>query len=147
KPGNLTNSPSADAFPSFSRDGQWVYFTSNRTGQQQVWKLPVTGGNAVPVADAMGYAPQESPDGRWIYYVETYDKPSPLFRVPAAGGGAPAKVLDGVYFANFAVLEKGIYYIDQPAGTGGVYYQDQQTAEKRLEFFDFANRKTTLVMR
>ena len=30
KPLNLTSDPSTDAFPSFSRDGKWIYFTSDR---------------------------------------------------------------------------------------------------------------------
>ena len=32
KPKNLTAHPAADAFPSFSRDGRWLYFSSTRAG-------------------------------------------------------------------------------------------------------------------
>ena len=45
------------------------------------------------------------------------------------------EVLEGVVRRAFAVLEKGIYYIDQPSG------------EYRLQFFDFATGKTTTVSR
>ncbi len=146
KPRNITSSPAVDVFPSFSHDGQWIYFTSNRTGEYQVWKIPATGGIAVPVTTNTGYAALESPDGKWIYYVETLDKPSPLWRAPVSGG-ASSKVLDRVYLANFGVIEKGIYYIDEPAGSGGVYYLDRPTRETRLEFFDFATRKSMTVAR
>jgi serine/threonine protein kinase len=43
KPKNLTSHPANDAFPSFSQDGQWIYFSSNRdthTAQMEVWKMP-----------------------------------------------------------------------------------------------------------
>jgi Tol biopolymer transport system component len=145
KPRNLTSHPAADSFPSFSRDGKWVYFTSNRTGERRTWKMPATGGEAVQVADYVAYAPSESPDGAYLYYVETYDKPSPLWRLPASG--VPVKVLEGVFFANYVVLKRGIYYIDKPSGQGGVHYLDQPTGETRLQYFDFATRRATTVAR
>ena len=33
--------------PSYSRDGRWIYFASERSGDWQVWKVPSSGGNAV----------------------------------------------------------------------------------------------------
>ena len=44
-------------------------------------------------------------------------------------------MLEGVIRRNFAVLERGIYYIDRPAG------------EARLQFFDFAAGRSTTVAR
>jgi Tol biopolymer transport system component/tRNA A-37 threonylcarbamoyl transferase component Bud32 len=149
KPMNLTSQPAVDAFPSFSRDGRWIYFSSDRethTRESQIWKMPASGGPAVRVTDRIGYAAVESPDGVWLYYVETYDKPSPLWRIPVSGG-APVKVLDGVFFANYVVRESGIYYIDKSSGQGGVYYLDKPTGETRLQYFDFASRNSTTVAR
>jgi len=31
---------SGDGGPTWSRDGKWIYFSSNRTGKDQVWKIP-----------------------------------------------------------------------------------------------------------
>ena len=90
--------------------------------------------------------PTESPDGAYLYYIETYDKPSPLWRVPVSGG-APVKVLEGVFFGNYVVRERGIYYIDKPSGQGGVYYLDRPSGETRLQYFDLATRKSTTVAR
>lgn len=146
KPRNLTNHPAADYFPSFSRDGKWIYFSSNRSGGQEpsIWKVPSSGGNAVQVTKNAGYAPQESPDGAYLYYVERVDQPSALWRVPVSGG-APAKILDGVILANFAVLAGGIYYIDRPSAERGIHYVDIPTGEVRLRYFDLATRKFTTV--
>jgi Tol biopolymer transport system component len=147
KPRNLTSNPANDSFPSFSRDGRWIYFSSNRASRErQIWKIPASGGDAVQVTTDAGYVPVESPDGAYLYYVQTMDKPSPLWRRPVSGG-APLKVLDGVVLGNFVVLEQGIYYIDRPSGQGGVYYLDKPSGETRLRYFDFATRRSTTVAR
>jgi Tol biopolymer transport system component len=146
KPRNLASHPAADSFPSFSRDGRWIYFTSNRTGPLCVWKIPAGGGAAVPVTNRSGFAPAESPDGAYVYYVETLDGPSPLWRVPSSGGAA-VKVLDGVFLANFVILERGIYYIDQSSGAEGIHYVDRRAVETRLRYFDLVTRRTTTVAR
>ncbi|MGH7711320.1 MAG: TolB family protein [Gemmatimonadaceae bacterium] len=146
KPRRLTDHPAADDFPSFSRDGKWIYFSSSRTSpqHQSLWKVPVAGGDAVQVTTSPAYAPLASPEGLSIYYAETMDRPAGLWRMPISGG-APEKVLDGVYLANYVVLSSGIYYVDRPAGDAGIHYVDSPTGETRLRFFDFATRKSTTV--
>jgi Tol biopolymer transport system component len=146
KPQNLTSHPASDAFPSFSRDGKWIYFTSNRSGAHRIWKLPASGGDAVPVTDTVGYMPCESPDGTTLYYMQNVFTPGPLWRVPV-GGGVPEKVLESVVLGNYVVLERGIYYIDRPSGQGGIYWVDRPSGETRLQYYDFATRKSTTVAR
>jgi Tol biopolymer transport system component len=145
---NLTNNPAVDSFPSFSRDGRWVYFSSNRethTGEEQIWKVPAAGGEAARVTDAIGIAPQESVDGKYVYFVQALGEPSPLLRVPTEGG-TPVKILDGVVLANFVVLDGGIYYIDRPSRAGGVYFVDSPQGETRLQYFSFDSRSSTTVL-
>jgi dipeptidyl aminopeptidase/acylaminoacyl peptidase len=143
KPRNLTAHPANDSFPSFSRDGKWIYFSSNRNaGARQVWKIPAAGGDAVLIPNSVGYGAVESPDGAYIYSVETLEKPSPLWRQPVSGG-VPVKVLEGVVLSNFVVREQGIYYIDRPSGPDGVYYLDKPSGRTRLQYFDFATRRST----
>ena len=134
KPRRLTSHPANDHTPSFSRDGKWVYFSSNRTGEDQIWKIPASGGDAVQVTHNVGYAAFESPDGAYVYYTQAPRTATAVWRLPASGG-QPVKVLEGVVWRAFTVLERGIYYIDQPA------------AETRLQFFDLATRKSTTVAR
>jgi Tol biopolymer transport system component len=146
KPRNLTSQPARDGFPSFSRDGHWIYFFSNRTGKDQIWKMPASGGDAVQVTNNGGLAAFESPDGASLYYTQTLDTPSPLWRLPTSGG-QPVKVLEGVVYVNFVVLEGGIYYIDRTSGEGGINDIDRPSGETRLQYFDFATRRSTTVAR
>src|SRR5262249_60122491 len=41
KPHRLTGEPSGNVVSSWSRDGKWVYFTSEQT--KQIWKIPAAG--------------------------------------------------------------------------------------------------------
>ena len=134
KPRRLTSGPADNNVPSFSRDSKWIYFSSNRTGEHQIWKVPAAGGEAVQVTTNIGFQAFESPDGAYVYYTQTEGAPSALWRLPASGG-QPVKVLDGVIQRAFTVLEKGIYYIDQPAGGA------------RLQFYDFRTGRSTTVAR
>ncbi len=144
KPRNVTSHPAMDAWCTFSRDGQWIYFTSDRTGDFQVWKIATAGGEAVQLTRNGAGLPRESPDGAYLYYTQTFDKPSALWRLPLAGG-APVKVLAGVVLANYAVLEGGIYYVDRPAGPAGAFFIDPTAGETRLQYFDFATRRSKTV--
>src|SRR5688500_10943407 len=134
KPRRLTSDPAFDHGPRFSRDGKWIYFNSQRTGDYRVWKMPAAGGPAVQVTQDTGFAVGESADGSAIYYVGTSVAGSPLWRMPLSGGRSE-KVVDGVVWWSAQVLDRGIYYIDRP------------TTEARLQFFDFATRRSTTIAR
>jgi Tol biopolymer transport system component len=128
---SATDTPSNDGGPSFSRDGRWIYFNSNRTGDFQIWKIPATGGSAVQVTHNGGYISFESPDGAYLYYTQTLAAASPLWRVPTSGG-LPEHIVDGVIWRNFVVLERGVYYIEQVSGT------------TQLQFIDMGTRRITI---
>jgi Tol biopolymer transport system component len=131
--GGKPRSVAPNGWPSFSRDGNWVYFGSARSGVWQIWKVPSSGGDSVQVTRDGGNAAKESADGQFLYYTRADDRMFSLWRMSAAGG-QPMKVLDGIAReTDFAVVEKGIYYVSNAAG------------ENRLEFFSFAAGKSTLV--
>jgi Tol biopolymer transport system component len=134
-PRRLTSDPANDIIPSFSADDKWIYFSRIGGGESHIWKVPVSGGAEVQLTQNVGWVALESPDGAAVYYTETSGpQPSPLWRLPTEGG-TPQKIVDGVYMRAFVVLDAGIYYVDQLAG------------ETRLQFFDFATRRSSIVAR
>ena len=80
----LTSGPSEDILPSWSRDGAWIYFCSDQSGDRQIWKMPAEGGEAVQVTSKGGFEAVESPDGQTLYYSKT--NAAGLWATPTAGG-------------------------------------------------------------
>ena len=81
----ITHDPKDDIVPSFSRDGRFVYFTSNRTGRYDIWRVPAGGGTEEQVTHEGGHFPFESADGRTLYYKRGAGDGALLSR-PTAGG-------------------------------------------------------------
>jgi eukaryotic-like serine/threonine-protein kinase len=86
EPVRLTPSPRHETAASWSRDGAWIYFGSNREDDMQVWKMrPEPGAPAVRVTRDGGYAAIESADGKTLFYARA--GPSwTLRKVPTEGG-------------------------------------------------------------
>jgi dipeptidyl aminopeptidase/acylaminoacyl peptidase len=85
RPQRLTTHPASDSLPSWSQDGKWIYFASNRSGEYQVWKMPASGGEAVRVTHKGGFVGFESRDAKWVYYTKS-DTASSLWKAPVEGG-------------------------------------------------------------
>ncbi len=134
-PRRITTGATYDGMPSWSRDGRWIYFASNRSGGWQVWKVPVDGGEAVPLTKNGGFRACESPDGKFIYYSKFIDA-SGLWRIPVEGG-EESLILDQLqagYWDSWAVVEEGIYFIDR-----------ETKPHATIKFFSFASRRVTQI--
>jgi Tol biopolymer transport system component/DNA-binding winged helix-turn-helix (wHTH) protein len=121
--------------PNWSRDGQWIYFYSSREkGPLQLWKVPFQGGTPVRVTKNGGVYASESADGRFLYYSKL-EQPG-IWRMPLTGG-EEQRVVDqpsGFQWFNWALSAQGLY-LTTPVGP----------EKMKLEFFDFAAEKKTLV--
>jgi Tol biopolymer transport system component len=51
----LTNEPGYDAEATVSRDGQWIVFTSCRTGDPEIYRMRPDGSEVTRLTDALGY--------------------------------------------------------------------------------------------
>ncbi|MDX1979845.1 MAG: protein kinase [Bryobacteraceae bacterium] len=109
----LTNEPTNEGRPAFSADGRWLYYRSNRSGSEQIWKMPSEGGESRQVTRGGAWESIESPDGRYLYFA----KPRPtlgIWRV-APDGGSEEQVAEGVREGLWGVTREGISYITVPS--------------------------------
>jgi dipeptidyl aminopeptidase/acylaminoacyl peptidase len=98
--------------PVFSQDGQSVYFSSRRTGQWQIWKMPLAGGEPTQITAKGGYVGFESKDGREFYFSK-YDQPGIWKR---SSQNKETQIV--VPFAsqdrfNWQLAENGIYFVNR----------------------------------
>jgi serine/threonine protein kinase len=82
--------------PSWSADGEFIYFASNRTGGWEIWRVAVSGDRPLQVTNNGGYMSRESHDGKWLYFSK-YMKDS-IWRTP----GSQAK--NGTAFGEAEVI-------------------------------------------
>jgi hypothetical protein len=101
--------------PSWSRDGRWIYFQSDRSGQWRVWKAPAGGGEAVQVTrETPGGAAFESADGKHLYFTFGQNGSWALYRMPI-GGGEEKQVVPRVYrWYAYSVTAEGVYFFPDP---------------------------------
>lgn len=129
--------PEGGGYPSFSRDGRWVYFSAGlKQGEARIWKMPVAGGTPIQVTKNMGSISIEGADG-YLYYVDAASRPGVVWRMPADGGEA-TKLLSGVVLGNFDVVDAGIYYLERASVEAGTFMTDRPGGEIRLQFYEFA---------
>ena len=126
----LTNESSADIRPCYSRDQRWIYFSSDRTGTFQIWKMPAQGGEASQVTKDGGRIAFETMDGKFLYYGKGSGQTT-LWRVPV-DGGEETKVLDDVNPSSFTVCELGICILNL-----------QAKPRPAIEFYSFATQRRT----
>jgi Tol biopolymer transport system component/DNA-binding winged helix-turn-helix (wHTH) protein len=129
--------PGADNLaPSWSRDSQWIYFTSKSGAAPfQLWKVPAKGGRPVRITEHGGLAAAESADGRYIYYSKV--EASGVWRA-SFSGESETRVLDqpnGTAWYDWVLSKTGIYYLSDSANNTIV-----------LNFFDFAGKASSTIL-
>jgi Tol biopolymer transport system component/DNA-binding winged helix-turn-helix (wHTH) protein len=127
-PRRFTTEDSEDIRPSWSHDGKWLYFCSNRSGSFQLWKQPVAGGPAVQLTRQGGREAYEAPDSQFVYYTRSTNEPG-IWRVPV-NGGEETRVLEQGRQGAWAVQQEGIFLL-YATGNG----------KSAIEFFSFATAK------
>ena len=113
----LTDDASDDVAPTWSRDGQWIYFASDRGEEWQVYRIPSAGGTPEPVTVGGGVAAAEAPDGRLL--VIRPDKRG-LWRLPIVDGEVRdvraerlAVNLSPADWANWSVVGDAVYVLER----------------------------------
>jgi dipeptidyl aminopeptidase/acylaminoacyl peptidase len=73
----LTRGEKSATAPEFSPDSRYVYFSSERSGNPNLWRIPVDGGDAEMLTDWKGeIGPfHVSPDGKWVAFAGMPPRP------------------------------------------------------------------------
>jgi len=128
KPRRLT----AGGHGCYSRDGKWLYFESRQADRFSVWKVLAEGGERTQVIGNDASVPKLSPDGRYIYYLKAEGS---LWRMPI-DGGAEHEILPAVHYDDYAIVERGVYFIPEEA-----------KRDWSIDYLDLRTRKVTRLYR
>jgi Tol biopolymer transport system component len=131
----VTHGGSNDQWPTWSADGQSIYFSSDRDGPSQIWKISADGGEAVQLTRNRGFKAWESRDGRFLYY--SNNAPA-IWRMPTSGG-QPTLVLslakETPFGGEWVLADDGIYWLNLAA-----------SPDAAIEFFAFDTERSTPVL-
>lgn len=106
------DTPGIDSAPAWSPDGQWILFSSDRTGIPNLYAANTAGALRQVTNTLTGaFYPEVSPDGQWIYYsgyhadgfhIERMRYDPASWREPAAPMAADAQRRDTIVVAEAA---------------------------------------------
>jgi hypothetical protein len=96
------------AQPTVSPGGRWIAYTSNRTGQYEVWVRPfpdVESGGLWQVSTNGGDSPLWSPDGSELFYRKNGEVFAvPIETEPTFSPGIPTTLFRGTYVSSSFIL-------------------------------------------
>jgi TolB protein len=113
----VSNSNGIDTEPQFSGDGQSLYFTSDRSGGPQIYKMSVNGGQATRVTFNGNYniSPRISPDGKTLAWISQRNGGFSLYAMDLASG-QEQRLADGATEPSFSPNGKYIMYATKGGG-------------------------------
>ena len=102
----------------WSPDGRWLVYTGQRTGELDVYKIPVGGGNEIRLTTTPGLddGPEFTPDGAYIYFNSSRSGRMQIWRMRPDGSAQEQVTNDGFnnWFPHISPDGKWIVYIAFP---------------------------------
>jgi Tol biopolymer transport system component len=121
----LTRGASSDRQPVFSPDGERILFSTNRSGNLDLWEMNVESGALSRITDHPGndWDPAYSPDGRKILWSSDRSGVFEIWEAAADGSGARQVSNDGVDAENPTMTPDGewILFLSGRPGNAGAW--------------------------
>jgi Tol biopolymer transport system component/DNA-binding winged helix-turn-helix (wHTH) protein len=116
----------------WSRDGRWLYFTSDRSGSWQLWKMRPDGSGLTQVTQNGGFAATESVGGDTLFYSKHQARG--LWMRPTDGGPERRVVetLASPDWGNWAVTAEGLYFVHRAEGDPQVVFRSFESDTERV---------------
>jgi Tol biopolymer transport system component len=132
-PRQVTKDQGDQNVPSWSRDGQWVYYSGDEGSGKSLWRMKVADGRKQRLThESVSLGARESADGKSVIYRAADGG----LRAVALAGGVSRQILPCV--AGWATSSSGLYYAACAAGNqqGGsnpaLHVVDQATGNDRV---------------
>jgi serine/threonine protein kinase/Tol biopolymer transport system component len=129
--------------PHWSHDGKWIYFRSDESGRQGLYRCPASGGDAIPLSkgDPDGFSPQESFDRESVYFVDRRWKAN-LKKVSLLALPGTSSLVEGfptlLSSESWKLTQSGIYFVPASAPRS-VHYFNLATKQVRPVFESESN--------
>jgi Tol biopolymer transport system component/DNA-binding winged helix-turn-helix (wHTH) protein len=112
-PQQLTFEAAQDITPSWSRDGRSLYFSSNRSGSFEIFKMDLHRRDRVlQITRGGGMHPCESADGDRLFYIKRVAAGFELWSTGVNGGDEMRALGPIRSFAGWVPTDEGIYFIE-----------------------------------
>jgi Tol biopolymer transport system component len=122
------SSQAYDPAPAFSPDGRWII--SQQSSRYGLWKVPVDGGEPVPLNQTPSNFPRVSPDGKLISCIfrETPNARYQLAILPSEGGQPVrtfdiARTFDWTRGLSWSPDGRAINFVDTRGGVSNIWRQ------------------------
>jgi serine/threonine protein kinase len=129
-PRQVTTDPGSQRGPSWSHDGQWIYYWLQQLNHSDVWRTRLSD----------GVKEQLTHDGKTEFGVELFDGSHFLYQTESGAlmeaplkGGSARQLVKCALVAAFAASSRGIYYAGcEPRSDPPVYLLDPATGKQQL---------------
>jgi Tol biopolymer transport system component/DNA-binding winged helix-turn-helix (wHTH) protein len=134
-PSKLQTGTRINSLPSWSHDGNWIYFASGSSDTTlTIWRAPAQGGRATQLTHMPSSMPIESPDGQYVYFVSPVADKFRLWRMHPDGSNQtmldriPPLVTNGY---EWWPVESGIYFWRYSEGKAHIDFLDFRSSRIR----------------
>jgi len=125
--------PEGAVLPRFSSDGMWIYYTSTKDADNQIWKISIMDRETVQVTYNGAESVFESADGNWVYYSRYWFPETGIYKMPV-NGGEEVQVIDQPVHQRMWLLRKN-----------GIFYCTLSFGKYELFYYDFSSEQTTKI--